>query len=107
MGSQPTGPLANVWLSQFKPIIKDTAKIFKRSVTRSIQIAEKLAEINNLHPNLKFTTEVEKDGKIAFLDPGIINTNGSLWLRWYRRPNDTGLVLNFHTIAPACYNGSR
>jgi len=56
MGSQPTGLLANVWLSQFKPIVKDTAKIFKLSVIRSIKkikIAAKLAEINNLHPNLK------------------------------------------------------
>ena len=80
MGSQPAGPLANVWLSQFEPIIKDTAKIFKRyvdDIIRSIkksQISAKLEEINNLHPNLKFTIEIEKDCRIAFLDLEIINT---------------------------------
>ena len=112
MGSQPAGPLANVWLSQFEPIIKDTAKIFKRyvdDIIRSIkksQISAKLEEINNLHPNLKFTIEIEKDCRIAFLDLEIINTNGSLSSTWYRKPSDTGLVLNYHALAPVCYKRS-
>ena len=112
MGSQPAGLLANIWLSQFEPVIKDSAKIFERyvdDIIRSINrnnIAEKLREINNLHPNLKFTLEIEEDGRIAFLDLMIINNNGSLSTTWYRKPSDTGLVLNFHAIAPACYKRS-
>ena len=112
MGSQPAGPLANIWLSQFEPAIKDSAKIFERyvdDIIRSINkhnIAEKLREINSLHPNLKFTLEVEEDGKIAFLDLKVINNNGTLSTTWYRKPSDTGLILNYHAIAPVCYKRS-
>ena len=112
MGSQPAGPLANIWLSQFEPVIKDSAKIFERyvdDIIRSINkhnIAEKLREINSLHPNLKFTIEVQENGRIAFLDLTIINNNGTLSTTWYRKPSDTGLVLNFHATAPVSYKRS-
>ena len=54
--------------------IKDDAKLFERymdNIMRTIKaedIDEKLTEINNLHPNLKFTIELEKDEKLPFLD---------------------------------------
>ena len=112
MGSQPAGPLANIWLSQFEPAIRDSAKIIERyvdDIIRSINkhnIAEKLREITSLHPNLKFTIEIEEDGRIAFLDLTIINNNGCLSRTWYRKPSDTGLVVNFHATAPLCYKRS-
>jgi len=47
-----------------------TQDIWMTYYERSIkyQIAEKLIEINNLHPSLKFTIERENDSSISFLD---------------------------------------
>ena len=36
----------------------------------------------------------------------IINNNGCLSTTWYRKPSDTGLVLNFHAMDPLCYKRS-
>ena len=78
MGSQPAPQLANIWLAKFKESIKDDAKIYKRymdDILRSIKeslVEAKLREIIALHLNLKFTLEVEQDGKIPFLDMCII-----------------------------------
>ena len=112
MGSQPAGPLANIWLAQFEPSVRDDAKIFKRyvdDVIRSIRkdgVDAKLTEINSLHPNLKFTVERPQNGRIPFLDMEIINNNGHLSSTWYQKPTDTGLVMNFHSVAPLCYKKS-
>ena len=62
--------------------------------------------INNLHPNLSFTLETEINGKIAFLDMIIYNDNGSLSSGWYRKQTDTGLTLNYHSLAPTKYKKS-
>ena len=35
----------------------------------------------------------------------IINTNGKLASRWYRKPTDTGLGLNYHALAPLIQDG--
>ena len=67
MGAKPAPPLANIWLSKFEPIIRDTAKIFDRYMDDIIREI-KLSEINQLHPKLKFTIEMEEDGKLPFLD---------------------------------------
>ena len=64
---------------------------------------EKLDEINKLHKSLKFTIETESDGKIAFLDMCIIHTGNKLFSTWYTTKTDTGLVLNYHAIAPKKY----
>ena len=70
------------------------------------QIQTKLNEINSFHPALKFTCEIEKDNCISFLDMLIINDNGALSSKWFRKQTDTGLTLNFHSLAPLRYKKS-
>ena len=70
------------------------------------KIQEKLREINNLHPNLKFTMELEENDRIAFLDIQIIHTNNQLSSTWYLKPTDTGLIMNYHSLAPKRYKKS-
>ena len=82
-------------LSKFDPVLADDATICARymdDIIRNIKRARiegKLLEINNLHPNLKFTSEREVSGKIPFLDMLIINNRGNLSSTWYNKPTDT------------------
>ena len=112
MGSQPAPPLANIWLFKSEPDIKDDAKIFERyvdDILRTIKaemIETKLHAINGLHPNLKFTIEVEQEGRLPFLDICILDVDSHLHSTWYTKPTDTGLVMNFHALAPKRYKSS-
>ena len=73
---------------------------------RREKIEEKLVEINNYHPNLKFTMEKEQNGSIPFLDMRIIHIGEHLTSTWYRKDTDTGLTMNFHSLAPMKYKRS-
>ena len=97
MGSPPAPLLANGWMHKFDPIVKDDACLFARYMDdylRNIKaesIDEKLEEINNLHPSLKFTIEYEKDRSLPFLDMLIQRTpEGDLTSTWYSKKTDTG-----------------
>ena len=68
--------------------------------------AEVRVAINNLHPSLKFTIEREENGCIAFLDMKLIHENNSVSSTWYNKPTDTGLIMNFHALAPKRYKHS-
>jgi hypothetical protein len=112
MGSPPAPHLANGWMSQFDESIKGDAKLFTRymdDILREINCREadsKLADINNLHPNLSFTIEREKDGTLPFLDMQLIHEGHQLTSTWYSKPTDTGLILNYHALAPKRYKRS-
>ena len=112
MGSPPAPMFANGWLSKFDPIVKGDAKLYKRymdDILRSIkrsEIARKLQEINSIHPSLKFTIETETEGKLPFLDMLIIRMAGKLSSTWYNKPTDTGLIMNYHSLAPKKYKRS-
>ena len=69
-------------------------------------IQEKLNEINQLHPKLKFTMEMEEDGKLPFLDMEIRHHENKLSSTWYVKPTDTGLIMNYHALAPKRYKRS-
>ena len=56
-----------------------------------------------MHPTLKFTLEVEVEGKIPFLDLHINHVNDKLSSTWYFKPTDTGLIMHYHELAPKCY----
>ena len=113
MGSPPAPHLANGWMSQFDETIKGEATLFARYMDDIIctvkqnEIEEKLTEINTLHPNLKFTIEREVDKSIPFLDMKILHyPNGKLASTWYNKPTDTGLIMNYHALAPKRYKRS-
>ena len=112
MGSPPAPPLSNIWLSKYEPAIKDDAKLFERYMddilrtTKESLIENKLSEINLLHPNLKYTLEVEQNGKLPFLDICIEHHENAVSSTWYWKPTDTGMILNFHAMAPKCYKRS-
>ena len=109
MGSPPSPHLTNGWLSQHDDRIKGDAKLFSRymdDILRSIRkdaIEDTLSEINNLHPKLRFTVETEQDGELSFLDMKLINLNGHLSSIWYNKPTYTGLIMNYHLLAPKRY----
>jgi len=109
MGSPCAPLLANGWLSKYDNQIKDNAKIFVRYMDdimrdiKRIAYDNKLKEINNLHDKLSFTGEKECEGKLPFLDAKMLNNEGVLSSTWFCKPSDTGLIMNFHALAPMKY----
>ena len=50
--------------------------------------------------------ERETNGSIAFLDMSIERSQNKLSSKWYTKPTDTGLTMNYHAIAPNRYKRS-
>ena len=109
MGSPCAPLLANGWLSQYDSQIRDNAKWYFRYMDDIFrEIAEtkydsKLEEVNTYHDSLGFTGEKEHEGALPALDSKLINNDGVLSSTWYCKPTDTGLIMNFHALAPMKY----
>ena len=118
MGSQPAPTLSNRRISKYEPNIWVDAKHFGsyiEDIAKTIKklfIQTKLKEINALHPNSKFTLEVEAEWKIPFpdlcinADLCINHSNDKLSSPWYCKPNDTEIFMNYHALAPKRYKRS-
>jgi len=112
MGSPPAPHLANGWMSQYDEEIRGEAKIFARYMDdifrdiKSAEVDQKLVEINGFHPKLSFTIEREIGGRLAFLDMQLIHQGGRITSTWFSKPTDTGLILNYHALAPRRYKRS-
>ena len=55
--------------------------------------------LNSAHPNLKFTMEVSTNS-LPFLDAAVSITNDKFQTRVYRKPTNTGVLLNYNSVAP-------
>ena len=114
MGS-PLGPyLANVFLAQYDKVIAEKCggTIYERYVDdiltsmKSEELPVLLQFVNQLHPNLKFTSEVETNNSISFLDLKLVRNLGSIEVSWYRKKTDTNVYLNFYSKCPTLYKKS-
>nr|XP_027231121.1 uncharacterized protein LOC113822785 [Penaeus vannamei] len=115
MGS-PLGPtLANIfmcfhekrWLTNCPPDFRpsyyyryvDTLLLFKSQ----IQVQKFLQYMNSQHKNIKFTCELESNGKLPFLDVSISRDNNSFSTATYKKPTYTGLTTKFDSFIPVKY----
>ena len=72
------------------------------------EIDHTLEQINSLNPNLRFTIEREQNNELPVLDMKIHHDHetGKLTSTWYSKPTDTGLIMNYHALAPKRYKRS-
>lgn len=108
MGS-PLGPaFANIFMchleeqflelcpNDFKPVfykryVDDTFVLFNHESHAELF----LNFINNCHPNIQFSMDVENNNRLSFLDINIIRENNVFTTGIYRKGTFTGLGLNF------------
>ena len=93
----------NIWVeicpSHFKPIIyrrflDDTFLLF-----RSKDHVEKFRNyLNKQHKNKKFTSEIEENGSLSFLDIKISRENNKFVTSVYRKPTFSGVFTNFESF---------
>ena len=113
MGSPPAPLLANGWMHKFDNIVKGEASLFARYMDdylrdiKAESVNDTLKQINELHPSLKFTMEIENNGALPFLDTLLQrDMDGKISSTWYSKKTDTGLVMNYHSLAPEIYKRS-
>ena len=113
MGS-PLGPtlanvfmcyFENIWLencpAHFKPIVyrrfvDDTFLLF-----RTKDHVEKFKNyLNKQHKNIKFTSEIEENGSLSFLDITITSENNKFVTSVYHKPTFSGVFTNFESFIP-------
>ena len=93
---------------------KKRAKLYERymddiiMVIKKSYIPTKLEEVNGLHRNLTFTKESEskeseEEGTLPFLDMLLIHAGKKIYSTWYTKETDTGLMMNYHALAPNKY----
>ena len=116
MGS-PLGPtLANIFMNYYEQKWLDTCplefkpKYYRRYVDDIFVMCETVEKLtlfkdylNSKHENITFTSEVEIDGKIPFLDMMINRNNGKMVTSVYRKPTFTGVYTHFHSFIPSVY----
>ena len=112
----PLGPLfANVFMAELESKNMDRLKslgvvfwiryvddIF--AILKSETCAEQvLSHLNIVHSNIKFTTEVEKNNSIPFLDVLVKRKKGRLHTEMYRKTTFTGVYLNWYSLTSKKY----
>ena len=116
MGSALGPTLANVFMCHFETIWLENcpshfkAIVYRRFVDdtfllfRSKDHVEKFRnDINKQHKNIKFTSEIEENGSLSFLDIKISRENNKFVTSVYRKPTFTGVFTNFESFIPDIY----
>ena len=116
MGS-PLGPtFANIFLCFYEQIWLENCPVEFKSVVygrfvddtfllfRSYELIEKFrAYLNCQYPNIKFTSEIEENNCMSFLDIKIIRELNSFSTSVYRKPTFSGVFTNFDSFIPLSY----
>ena len=108
MGSPISHIVANLYMEHFESRALDTAPTrppmwycyVDDTMTKihECAVSSFSDHLNSINPNIQFTSEEEKNGRIPFLDTCLhVNEDGSTKVTVYRKPTHTVQYLNFHS----------
>ena len=95
------------WLSEFPPFPSSDIlpKVFKKYVDDIFVMLLCQSHSNNFvnynntkHPNIKFTSEFERNGSFSFLDAKITRNNNQLVTSVFRKATLSGVFTNFQSF---------
>ena len=98
----------SIWLKncpwEFEPVIykrcvDDTFFLFRSKY----HIEKFQCYLNWKYPNIKFTSEIEENNSISFLDIKITRANNSFSTSIYRKVTFSGVFTNFESFIPGSY----
>lgn len=65
------------------------------------QVDDVLDKLNSKHPSVQFTSEIEENSRLNYLDVTIVRTNeNGLITDWYCKPMATNRILNYFSAHP-------
>ena len=113
----PLGPLpANFFMCHIEDILQVNGKLptyYKRYVDDTLTIMPNdnearqfLQDLNQIHPSLKFTMELENNGVLSFLGIQLINKSPNIETKVYVKPTSTGLLLHYQSHVDSRYKSS-
>ncbi|XP_067628785.1 uncharacterized protein [Eurosta solidaginis] len=107
MGSPASPVIADIVMEELLEKFEDDSPYKPRLLTKYVDdlfaivktdtVEELLNILNEYNRSIKFTIEVEKDGKLPFLDTLIIKKNNQLCFDWYKKPTASGRLINFNS----------
>ena len=65
-----------------------------------------LNTLNEAHPSVSFTMEIEKDGMLPFLDTQLLNRAPQIETKVYVKPSNTGLLVHYQSHVDNRYKRS-
>jgi len=68
--------------------------------------SEFLSTLNEIHPSVSFTMELEDKNRLPFLGMEIIKNGSQLDTKVYKKPTDTGLLLHYQSHVDVKYKHS-
>ena len=81
----------------WKRFVDDIFGIFNGTLE---QLNDFHSYLNTIHPNIKFTLEIETNNSLPFLDLKLTKLNKQLHFSIYRKPTTTKHVIPFDSISP-------
>ena len=109
MGSPLSPVIANLYMEYLEETALQTATLHPRLWLRYVddtfviwqhgpeELQRFHEHINQQHPNITFTIEQEKEGKLAFLDVQVTRSLEGLTTSVYRKPTHTDRYIPFHS----------
>ena len=96
------------WLEQcpkeFKPVF---CRTYVNNIFVLFESAEHLSKFRNYfntsHPNVHFSFEQEKNGKLSFLDIEVSREKGKFVTTVFRKPTFSGVYTHFGSFLPTIY----
>ena len=116
MGLPVRPTMTNVFLSLYEikwieQCLKEFETLFYRRYADDIFAVFKSAAhlskfrnyFNTCHPNMYFSFEQEKNGKLSFLDKEVSREKGKFVMTVYRKPTFSGVYIHFESFLPTIY----